>query len=128
QDPFDEDENFALDEEIAFRQTPVFEGPAGPTVPLAANLIEFPRQLVAPRKSRPRFAEGPLREEADTSPAAAQLRIFEVETAQISFTPVIDSPLPEWSSICLETPRTQTIEVDESPFVLPPQAAPLNLR
>jgi RDD family len=128
QDPFDEDENFALDEEIEFRQTPVFEEPAGPTVPLPANLIEFPRQLVAPRKSRPRFAEGPLREDSDASPATAQLRIFEVETAQISSTPVIDSPLPEWSSICLETPRTQTIEVDETPFVLPPQAAPLNLR
>jgi len=127
-DPFDEDESLALDEEIAFRQTPVFEEPAGPPVPLPANLIEFPRQLVAARKVRPRFAEGPLREEADAQPDAAQLRIFEVETAQVSSTPMAESPAPEWSSICLETPMARTIEVDETPFVLPPQAAPLNLR
>ena len=64
----DEEENFLLDDEIAFRQTPVFAAPAGPTVPIPANLIEFPRQLVAPRKARPRIAEGPLREEADAAP------------------------------------------------------------
>jgi hypothetical protein len=29
--------------------------------PLAVNLIEFPRELVAARKLRPRLAEGPLR-------------------------------------------------------------------
>src|SRR6202012_5846751 len=28
--------------------------------PLAVNLIEFPRELVAPRKMRPRLADGPL--------------------------------------------------------------------
>jgi RDD family len=127
-DPFDEDEHMALDEEIEFRQTPVFEEPAGPPEPLPANLIEFPRQLVAARKARPRYAEGPLREEADAAPDAAQLRIFEVETAQIASAPVVDADAPEWSSICLEAPRTQTIEVDETPFALPPQAAPLNLR
>jgi hypothetical protein len=127
-DPFDDDEHMALDEEIAFRQTPVFEEPASPHEPLPANLIEFPRQLIAARKARPRYAEGPLREEADASPDAAQLRIFEVETAQIDSAPVVDSAAPEWSSICLETPRAQFIEVDETPFVLPPKAAPLNLR
>ena len=61
----EEDHNEAearlLDEEIAFRKSPVFEEPAGPPMPLPANLIEFPRQLVAPRKARPRYAEGPLR-------------------------------------------------------------------
>jgi RDD family len=127
-DTCDEDEHMALDEEIEFRQTPVFEEPASPPEPLPANLIEFPRQLVAARKARPRYAEGPLREEADAAPDAAQLRIFEVETAQIASTPVVEAAPPEWSSICLETPRPQTIEVDETPFALPPQAAPLNLR
>jgi len=126
-DPFDEDESLALDEEIAFRQTPVFEEPAGPPVPLPANLIEFPRQLVATRKVRPRFVEGPLREEAEATDAA-QLRIFEVEAAQVSSTPMAESSSSEWSSICLETPLARTMEIDETPFVLPPQAAPLNLR
>ena len=31
-----------------------------PAVPLPANLIEFPRQLVAARRARPRLAEGPF--------------------------------------------------------------------
>jgi hypothetical protein len=126
-DPFDEDEHTALDEEIAFRQTPVFEEPASAPEPLPANLIEFPRQLVAARKARPRYAEGPLRQEADDA-TDAQLRIFEVETAQIDLAPAVDSAAPEWSSICLETPRAQSIEIDETPFILPPKAAPLNLR
>ncbi len=43
---------------------------------LPAKLIEFPRELVAPRKQRPRLAEGPL---LDEKPSAAVLRIFEVE-------------------------------------------------
>ncbi|HEX4651943.1 MAG TPA: RDD family protein [Granulicella sp.] len=127
-DPLDEDEHLALDEEIEFRQTPGFEEPASPPEPLPANLIEFPRQLIAARKARPRYAEGPLREEAEGLPDAAQLRIFEVEAAQIASTPVVEDAAPEWSSICLETPRTQTAIVDETPFALPPQAAPLNLR
>jgi hypothetical protein len=118
----------ALDEEIEFRQTAVFEEPAGPPEPLPANLIEFPRQLVAARRARPRFAEGPLREEHEGSSDAAQLRIFEVEAAQIASAPVAEDAAPEWSSICLETPRAQTVVVDETPFALPPQAAPLNLR
>ena len=101
-----EDEAIALDEEIAFRQAPVFEEPAGPPVPLPANLIEFPRQLVASRKARPRLAEGPLREEGEAAPGDGQLRIFEVDTAQISTQPTetaVDTP--QWTSIWLDTPR-----------------------
>ena len=101
-----EDEAIALDEEIAFRQAPVFEEPAGPPVPLPANLIEFPRQLVASRKARPRLAEGPLREEGEAAPGDGQLRIFEVDAAQISTQPTgtaVDTP--QWTSIWLDTPR-----------------------
>jgi len=97
----------ALDEEIAFRRAPVFEEPAGPPVPLPANLIEFPRQLVAARKVRPRYAEGPLREQAAAAPAsdAGQLRIFEVDPAQISTKPAdtTGTPAPQWTSIWLDT-------------------------
>ncbi len=46
--------------------------------PLAVNLVEYPRELVAARKARPRLAEGPLRAEKD------QLKIFEVAPEAIS--------------------------------------------
>ena len=103
----------ALDEEIAFRQAPVFEEPAGPPMPLPANLIEFPRQLVAARKARPRYAEGPLRDEDDAAPGGGQLRIFEVDPALISTTPAADADAdvedtPQWTSIWLDTPWLDT--------------------
>jgi uncharacterized RDD family membrane protein YckC len=130
----DEAESVALDEEIAFRQSPTFEDVGAP-VDIPANLIEFPRQLVAPRKARPRLAEGPLREEADSSthrsPQTAQLRIFEVEAAQISTAPAVESLAPEWSSILLAAqPVSAVVEVPEAPFqpVFSPQTAPFNLR
>jgi uncharacterized RDD family membrane protein YckC len=102
-----EAEAWALDEEIAFRQAPVFEEPAGPPVPLPANLIEFPRQLVASRKARPRYAEGPLRDEGEAAPGDGQLRIFEVDPAQISTQPeaeTTETPAAQWTSIWLDTP------------------------
>jgi uncharacterized RDD family membrane protein YckC len=100
-----EAEALALDEEIAFRQSPVFEEPAGPPVALPANLIEFPRQLIASRKARPRYAEGPLREEAGAAAGDSQLRIFEVDAAQISTKPAVaDAAPPQWNSIWLDTP------------------------
>jgi RDD family len=132
--PFDEAEGLALDEEIAFRQSPVFDEPIGPPIDIPANLIEFPRQLVAARKARPRLAEGPLREDADhasQNPETAQLRIFEVEATQISTTPVVESVEPEWSSIMLGAlPPTAPVESTEPLFdpLLPLQAATLNLR
>ncbi|HEY4382729.1 MAG TPA: RDD family protein [Acidobacteriaceae bacterium] len=116
-DERNEAESMALDEEIAFRQAPVFEEPAGPPMPLPANLIEFPRQLVASRKARPRYAEGPLRAEQDEpAPGDGQLRIFEVDPAQISTKPSADvegeaAAMPQWTSIWLDTP---TITVPSS--------------
>jgi uncharacterized RDD family membrane protein YckC len=105
----EEDRNEAearrLDEEIAFRKSPVFEEPAGPPIPLPANLIEFPRQLVAPRKARPRYAEGPLLTAAVPAPGEGQLRIFEVDPGQISTNPVpAEAPAPQWTSIWLDAP------------------------
>jgi len=126
----DEAESFALDDEIAFRQSPTFDDPTTP-IDIPANLIEFPRQLVAPRKARPRLAEGPLREEADQTPKAAQLRIFEVEAAQISTAPSVESAAPEWSSILLAAqPVSTVVEVPEAPFqpVFSPQTAAFHLR
>lgn len=102
-------EALALDEEISFRQAPVFEESPGPPMPLPANLIEFPRQLVASRKARPRYAEGPLRDDEAAAAGTEQLRIFEVDPAQISITPETSEPAaatshPQWTSIWLDTP------------------------
>ena len=49
--------------------------PAAQSLP--AKLIEFPRELIAPRKQRPRLEEGPLFEQE--SPGVS-LRIFEVDS------------------------------------------------
>lgn len=133
----DEDEALALDEEIEYRQNPVLDGPPED---IPANLLEFPRQLVAPRKARPRLAEGPLREDAAETHDSAQLRIFEVEASQISAAPVVESAVPEWSSIVLpaqpataHVARARVAEAIESPYpVAPashvPQTAAFGLR
>ena len=128
----DDSEALTLDEEIAFRQSPVFEETI-PPIEIPANLIEFPRQLVAPRRARPRLAEGPLREEAERVPETSQLRIFEVDAAQISSEPAVEAAAPEWSSILLSPQPAPTMVqlVDEAPFVptvMLPQSAPISLR
>jgi uncharacterized RDD family membrane protein YckC len=124
----------ALDAEIAFRQAPVFEHYSiEPPVPLPANLLEFPRQLVATRKARPLLAEGPLLEEAKAR--SKQLRIFEVEAELISSAPPPVTNAPEWSSIRLDAHTVTAIEERPNALpmpvpasLLPPQTAPLELR
>jgi uncharacterized RDD family membrane protein YckC len=77
-----------------------------PAQPLPVRILEFPRELVAARKARPRHAEGPLRDEPP-APERSQLRIFEVESEAISHepnvqVPVVEQVLPEWHSIRLD--------------------------
>jgi uncharacterized RDD family membrane protein YckC len=72
-----------------------------------------------------------LREEADQTAKAAQLRIFEVEATQISTAPAVESIAPEWSSILLAAqPVSALVEAPEAPFqpVFSPQTAPFSLR
>jgi uncharacterized RDD family membrane protein YckC len=64
------------------------------------NLIEFPRELVAPRKVRPRLAEGPLR--AASQEEEDQLKIFEVAPESISQTVNIGKAPADWSPIRLD--------------------------
>jgi uncharacterized RDD family membrane protein YckC len=80
---------------------PLEEETVTPAIPLTANLIEFPRELVAARKARPRLAEGPLR---DAEPQSGQLRIFEVEPEAIDHRPGVTSAAAglDWSSIRLD--------------------------
>ena len=68
-----------------------------PVEPLAVNLLESPRELVAPRKARPRLAEGPLRQEKD------QLQIFEVAPDAISQKVKIGAAATDWLPIRLDT-------------------------
>ncbi|HXR39737.1 MAG TPA: hypothetical protein VN776_11615, partial [Terracidiphilus sp.] len=113
----------------AFRPNPSFEPPAQdawdlsphvpsqletegfelvePAQPIHANLIEFPRELVATRKVRPRRAEGPL---AAASEVLGQLSIFEVDPGSIS----IDVSAPAAAST-VTGPRWSGIELDEEP-------------
>jgi uncharacterized RDD family membrane protein YckC len=110
----DEHEATALDEEIAFRRAPEFEQHIRESIAISGNLIEFPRQLVAARKARPRLAEGPLREESAPEP---QLRIFEVEPEQISAAPAELAGAPEWQSILLEAaPAAERVSAVEAQF------------
>jgi len=119
----------ALEQELAFRLAPEQDTYVVDALPIPGNLIEFPRQLVAPRKARPRLAEGPLREDAPVEP---QLRIFEVDAEQISAEPVVESSAaPEWQSLLLEA---STAVVPATPlnaqlqFTLQPQTASVELR
>lgn len=86
-----------------------------PAQPLPARVLEFPRELVAARKARPRIAEGPLRDGAD----GTQLRIFEVESEAISHQPAPareEFLVPEWSSIRLDAaPRNPEPEMSAKP-------------
>lgn len=89
-----------LDEEIEFRSAPEFADLILETQSIPANIIEFPRQLVASRKARPRLAEGPLLADGTLEP---QLRIFEVEPAQISLESegAALADAPEWQGLLL---------------------------
>ena len=97
--------------------------------PLAVNLIDFPRELVAARKVRPRLAEGPLRE--SSQPAGHdQLKIFEVAPESISQTVRIGAAGGEWSPIRLDTDRISPVSGDgqSSDQETPLKAAPLEDR
>ena len=121
----------ALEHEIEFRRAPEFQDHIIETTPIPGNLIEFPRELVAARKARPRLAEGPLREDADA--AKPQLRIFEVEAVQeaLPATGGEAPQAPEWQSLLLEANREREVSTPnaaQAHFTTEPQAAPLEQR
>ncbi len=79
-----------------------------PAQPIHANLIEFPRELIATRKVRPRRAEGPY---AQSVEAFGQLSIFEVDPGSIS----IDVPAAAAAASTFAGPRWSGIELGEEP-------------
>jgi uncharacterized RDD family membrane protein YckC len=113
---------------------PVEEGFAlvEPAQPIYGNLIEFPRQLIATRKVRPRRVEGPLA----AGENEAQLSIFEVDPGAISIDPATSEPVeepsaltstgtastgpvwtgPEWSGMRLDAhPEAETVPHEAAP-------------
>jgi uncharacterized RDD family membrane protein YckC len=108
-----------------------------PAQPIYANLIEFPRELVAARRVRPRLAEGPL---AADEPGA-QLSIFEVDPGAVSTEPEMASVVvedsrsawaePEWSGIKLGAePEEELLRepAPQAPAEVKPEVAPLSRR
>ncbi len=83
-----------------------------PAQPIQGNVIEFPRELVATRKARPRRAEHPSAE----AEAGGQLSIFEIDPALLPLEPGADdapvaSPAEAW-----DAPRWSGIELAPQPF------------
>lgn len=95
---------------------PFEDAVVAPAQPLPARVLEFPRELIAARKARPRYAEGPLRDPGSGS-EKEQLRIFEVEAEAISHQPFTatntanETRLPEWCSIRLDNAPHGTAEI-----------------
>ncbi len=123
----------ALEDEIDFRRAPVFsQATAIDMQPIPGNLIEFPRELVAPRRARPRLAEGPLRDES----GRPQLRIFEVEPEQMTLPetmPLETHLAPEWQSLQLggfeaEVAPPSSASDAQTHLALPLHTAPMERR
>ncbi len=87
-----------------------------PAQPIHANLIEFPRELVATRRMRPRLTEAHPGSSAEMN---SQLSIFEVDPGSISTDPAIpeadsSAPQPSWSG-----PEWSAIQLDAQPLEEP---------
>ena len=84
--------------------------------PIHANLIEFPRELVATRRMRPRLTEANSGSAVDEY---GQLSIFEVDPSSVSIDPSMPdsgfaSPGPSWSG-----PQWSAIHLDAHPVYEP---------
>ena len=83
-----------------------------PALPIHANLIAFPRELVATRKVRPRREEGPY---AASMEALGQLSIFEVDPRSVSTEPEAAGATAEGGTATWVGPKWSGIELDEEP-------------
>lgn len=80
--------------------------------PIAANLIEFPREIVATRRLRPRRAE------MGQNPDAEQLSIFEVDPSAISIQPLTSTATDVSEPMWIGSSWSE-IELDDQPHKLP---------
>ena len=93
--------------------------PVEPDLPIYANLIEFPRELVAPSKRRPQLAERPFAADGLEKP----LSILEVDPGLLtSESGASDAaflapawPEPEWSGIKLEAQPAREPQRQDEP-------------
>jgi uncharacterized RDD family membrane protein YckC len=88
-----------------------------PSEPVYANLIEFPRELVATRKARPRLAEGPY---AAAEEAEGQLSIFEVDPATLPTDAGGTEKMAEpqtfaWTDIQLDAQPLEDFDLESEP-------------
>jgi uncharacterized RDD family membrane protein YckC len=92
--------------------------------PIPANLIQFPREIVATRRLRPRLAEGPLAEHE----SAPQLSIFEVDPGAVSTRPAAPAlsesaapawMQPEWTVQQAETQAAEALLAEPEPETVP---------
>jgi uncharacterized RDD family membrane protein YckC len=105
--------------------------PVEPDAPIHANLIEFPRELVATRKVRARRAEGPFAAKPES-----QLSIFEVDPRAVSTRPdtaaaaaIAAWPEPAWAEIELEPQAHEEPEPGGTPVAQSElELAPINRR
>ena len=83
------------------------------TQSMQANLIQFPRELVATRKMRPRLAEGPNGAASETE---GQLSIFEVDPRTVSMDVAPAQAMPMSSTASWTGPQWSGIELDAHPW------------
>lgn len=95
-----------------FGEAPVYD-PVEDAQPIPANLIEFPREIVAPRRMRPRITEAAVE---DGEPQ--QLSIFEVDPNTVSTEPMSAAVASETEPTWIGS-SWQQIELDEEPQSLP---------
>jgi uncharacterized RDD family membrane protein YckC len=103
-----------------------------PTQPIHANLIQFPREIVATHKARPRLAEGP---QTETVQPETQLSIFEVDPGAVATQAVVEEtavepPAPVWSGMELDDqPEEETEhEATTAAASVTLEQAPMNRR
>jgi len=80
--------------------------------PIPANLIEFPREIVATRRMRPRIAE------MGQNPDPQQLSIFEVDPNTVSTQPMAPTATTAAEPMWIGSSWSE-IELDEQPHPLP---------
>ena len=88
-----------------------------PAQPIHAKLIEFPRELVATRKVRPRLAEGPYGAAGEPN---GQLSIFEVDPGSISTQPEAADAMNEAAAPAWQGAEWSGIELGDQPMGHPP--------
>ena len=119
--PSNEGELFPYDPmDPATVEDPFGESVVEPAQHIQANIIEFPRPLVAPRKVRGRLAEGPYRRHDEES----QLSIFEVEPDAVSSSVPERAAQPQWASIELEAAPEHESEPEPEYYQPAVKAAP----